>query len=92
MTRKCWCLLTLVLLLLSLGGCMAAVIVIDPFEIYHKAEHFIAPIDNGTQIYSNAGIAKSYEYDSVIIGTSMTENFTPSQLDRLLAVRSSSCR
>lgn len=59
---------------------MAAV---DPFEVYHKATAFIPPISNGTQIYSNAGIAKNYAYDSVVIGSSMTENFRPSQLDRL---------
>lgn len=56
---------------------------VDPFEVYHKATAFIPPITNGTQNYSNAGIAKNYEYDSVVIGSSMTENFTPSQLDRL---------
>ncbi|MBQ7825309.1 MAG: hypothetical protein IJ337_03020, partial [Clostridia bacterium] len=50
----------------------------------HRAFFHIPPIENATQIYSNAGIAKSYDYDSVVIGSSMTENFTPSQLDREL--------
>ena len=62
------------LLLLGWGAIVGAVIVIDPFQIYHKATAFIPPIDNGHQIYANAGIAKSYDYDSVIIGSSMTEN------------------
>ena len=84
MTRKAWSLLSLSLLLLALGGIVGSVVIIDPFEIYHKAFFHIPPIENTTQIYSNAGIAKSYDYDSVIIGSSMTENFTPSQLDREL--------
>lgn len=83
MTRKTWAILTLSLLLGCLGGVIGAVVIIDPFEVYHKATAFIPPIDNGTQIYSNAGIAKSYGYDSVVIGSSMTENFRPSQLDEL---------
>ena len=87
MTRKQWGLLTLSLLLLTIGGIIGTVVLIDPFEIYHQATAFIPPITNGTQNYANAGIAKSYEYDSVIIGSSMTENFRPSQMDSLLGGR-----
>jgi len=75
------------LLLLGWGAIVGAVIVIDPFQIYHKATAFIPPIDNGHQIYANAGIAKSYDYDSVIIGSSMTENYTPSHLESLFGGR-----
>lgn len=75
MTRKQWAALTLSLLALGIGGTIAAVSIIDPFEVYHKATAFIPPITNGTQLYSNAGIAKNYAYDSVVIGSSMTENF-----------------
>lgn len=84
MTRKCWTTLTLTLLLSGLALIVGLVVLIDPFEIYHKATAFIPPITNGTQNYSNAGIAKSYDYDSIVIGSSMTENFRPSQLDELL--------
>lgn len=91
MTRKQWAALTLSLLALGIGGTIAAVSIIDPFEVYHKATAFIPPITNGTQLYSNAGIAKNYAYDSVVIGSSMTENFRPSQLNRLSAGSSSSC-
>lgn len=84
MTRKYWAILSLSLLIFSLIAIVGGVILVDPFEIYHQATAFIPPITNSTQSYSNAGIAKSYEYDSVIIGSSMTENFVPSQLDRLL--------
>ena len=72
MNRKKWAALTLSLLGLSIGGTVALVAAVDPFEVYHKATAFIPPISNGTQIYSNAGIAKNYAYDSVVIGSSMT--------------------
>lgn len=84
MSRKQWARLTLTMLLVSLSLIVGSVVLIDPFEIYHQATAFIPPIENGTQNYANAGIAKSYAYDSVIIGSSMTENFRPSQLDALL--------
>ena len=87
MTRSQWGKLTLSLIISALVLIVAAVVIIDPFEVYHKATMFIPPIESGTQSYSNAGIAKSYDYDSIIIGSSMTENFRPSQLDELLGGR-----
>lgn len=45
------------------------------------------PIDNTTQVYANAGIARSYDYDSAVVGTSVTENFRPTQMDALLGGR-----
>lgn len=41
MTRKQWAALTLSLLALGIGGTIAAVSIIDPFEVYHKATAFI---------------------------------------------------
>ena len=87
MTNTQWGRLTLALLVLALGLIVSSVVIIDPFEIYHKATAFIPPIESGTQSYSNAGIAKSYDYDSIIIGSSMTENFKPSRLGDLLGGR-----
>lgn len=87
MTRKRWAIFTLSLLLAGVAGIIGSVVLIDPFEIYRQATAFIPPITNGTQIYSNAGIAKNYAYDSIVIGSSMTENFAPSQLDALLGGR-----
>lgn len=87
MTRSLWGKLTLTLLIGALSLIVASVVLIDPFEVYHKATAFIPPIESGTQSYSNAGIAKSYDYDSIIIGSSMTENFLPSQLDSALGGR-----
>ena len=59
MTRKQWAALSLSLLGAGIGGIIAAVALVDPFEVYHQATAFIPPITNGTQNYSNAGIAKN---------------------------------
>ena len=65
--------------LMSLCGIM---IVVDPYFHYH------APIDGveyqiHNQRYQNDGILRNFEYDSIITGTAMTENFSASQWDEL---------
>lgn len=53
---------------------LAFVVIVDPFYHYHKP--FL-----GMQtylynaVYQTAGVARNFEYDSAIVGTSMTENF-----------------
>ncbi len=78
MTRKQWCLTVLALLAAMMTAVIAAVAVVDPFEIYHRALFYQPEYASETQMYANAGVAKSYDYDSVIIGTSVTENCRPS--------------
>ena len=87
MNRKTWCLLTLGALIMGFSLLSAIVIFIDPFQIYRKAELYLPPIDNQTQVYSNAGIVRQYDYDSIVVGTSVTENFRPSQMDSVLGGR-----
>ena len=87
MKRKTWSLLCLAALLAALALLSGVVIAIDPFQIYRRAERYIPPIDNTTQVYANAGIVRHYDYDSAIVGTSVTENFLPSQLDALFGGR-----
>lgn len=87
MKTKTWALLTLAALLAAFSLLSAVVIAVDPFQIYHLAEDYIPPIDNTTQVYSNAGIVRHYEYDSAVVGTSVTENFRPSQMEEVLGGR-----
>ena len=87
MSRRAWLALTLSLLFLLLGALAALVIAVDPFQIYRLASSYLPPIDNTTQVYSNAGIARSYAYDSAIVGTSVTENFRPSYMEEKLGGR-----
>ena len=87
MKRKTWAILTLGALVSAILFLCALVIAIDPFQIYRLASSYMPPIDRLTQVYANAGIVRSYEYDSAIVGTSVTENFSPSQMDELLGGR-----
>lgn len=65
----------------------AITIIIDPFLHYH------APLGNlqyplKDERYQNDGIARHYEYDAVITGTSMTQNFKTSEMDALFGCTS----
>lgn len=56
---------------------------IDPLQFYHRPSWY-TPILSEQERYQNPGLAKNYEYDNIIIGTSMTENFLPSEVDASL--------
>ena len=65
----------------------APIIIIDPYFHYH------APIEGfsysiGNERYQNNGIVKYFDYDAIITGTSMTENFRTSELDALFGTNS----
>ena len=87
MKRKTWALLCLAGIVGAFLFLSAVVIAIDPFQVYRLATRYMPPIDNTTQVYANAGIVRHYDYDSAIVGTSVTENFRPSQMDALLGGR-----
>lgn len=78
MTAKQWSFLAARLLLILLAACVALVFCVDPFEIYHRAWFYQPAYSSDAQMYANAGVARSYDYDSVIIGSSVTENCLPS--------------
>lgn len=55
--------------------------VVDPFHYYRgptAINHVFFP---GFQRYQNVGLARSFKYDTVVIGTSITENFLPSYIE-----------
>lgn len=54
--------------------CMSLVIIVDPFFQYHKPlEGFPYKVDN--QLSNNAGMAKTFDYDAILTGSSMVSNF-----------------
>lgn len=64
----------LIMAAVFLGTVAGLVIAVDPFFQYHKPLPFLNyVIDN--QLSQNAGMIKNFEYDSVILGSSMTVNF-----------------
>lgn len=87
MSPKRWCCCTLSALFALFAAVISLVVVVDPFEIYHRAWFYNPPYESASQMYAQAGVAKSYTYDSVIIGSSVTENCTPSVYDSALGGR-----
>ncbi|WP_081393956.1 stalk domain-containing protein [Paenibacillus odorifer] len=73
------------LLCFSLLALLTALITafIDPLQFYHRPSWY-TPLLSEEERYQNPGLAKNYDYDNIIIGTSMTENFLPSQVDASL--------
>ena len=83
MACRRWCLAvtggSALLLLLS----ALAVFLLDPFEHYRESR--ILPLYD-QESYNNPGVARSYEYDAVILGTSMVEMSRPSVVDEAFGV------
>ncbi len=59
--------------------------VIDPFFHYHEPYDWIS-YNLDTERYQNNGILKNFRYNAIITGTSMTQNFRASELDKLFNV------
>ena len=65
----------------------ALTFVIDPYFHYRKPFDFQSySLQN--QRYQNDGIARHFNYNAIITGTSMTENFMASEFDKLFSVQS----
>ncbi len=65
----------------------ALVVYIDPFFHYHgPIPGFSYILDN--ERYQNDGITRNFEYDALITGTSVSENFRTSYADELFGVTS----
>lgn len=56
------------------------VVTIDPFFHYHKPLGALKPVVNNER-YQNPGIARHFDYDSILIGSSMTQNFRVSEFN-----------
>lgn len=72
--------ITIIGTLLLLIGFAGINIYVDPLFHYHApTEGLEYPLWD--ERYMNDGIVRNFEYDGIITGTSMTENFKPSQFD-----------
>lgn len=74
-------------LALALG--LAALVVafnawVDPFQHYRKAERFAPRFYNAWQRYENPGLAKHWDYDRVVTGSSLMECVIPADVDRAM--------
>lgn len=77
--------LAMFVLFALLFAALAALItyIVDPLQFYHKPFGY-PPVFSNEQRYQNPGLARNYDYDTIIVGTSMTENFLPSEVDKAL--------
>lgn len=64
---------------------IAFVFLVDPLQYYRVSGY--EPYFSTEQRYQNPGLAKNYDYNSVIVGTSMSENFIPSHFDSTFNVK-----
>jgi len=62
--------------------------IVDPFLQYRTPMLYKVYYNSGRERLINAGIAKNYNYDTVITGSSMTENFHIAQVDKTLNANS----
>lgn len=87
MNERKWFYWTILYLAAGLVIFALIIVVTDPYF------HFHAPI-KGTSYrlyeerYINDGIARHFEYNAIITGTSMTQNFKPSEFDELFGTSS----
>lgn len=73
------------LLMITLFATIIALI--DPYFHYHKPLSGLSyPLNN--ERYQNDGIVKHFDYDTIITGTSITENFKTTEFDSLFGVNS----
>lgn len=85
--NKKWVISFIAVFLIFLVGTGVLTIIIDPYFHYHKPLSCLQyQIYN--QRYQNDGIVKHFDYDAVITGTSMTENFKASEFNELFGVNS----
>ena len=75
--KKCFYItfIGIVVLLLAIVG---MVVIVDPYQQYRASDKIIV-----NQRLSNPGIAKRYNYDAVIVGSSMAMNHYANQIDSL---------
>lgn len=85
-SNKAWGITVLAMLLLLLAGLGGLTVAVDPYFHYHK------PLDTlqyrlYNERYINDGIVKHFDYNAIITGTSMTQNFKASEFDKLFDVQ-----
>lgn len=74
---------TIMLGLMMFGGAM---VYRDPFFHYHKPIRNDYNMNGAYARYYNDGFIKHFDYDAIILGTSMCNNFRTSQLQELFGV------
>lgn len=84
MNSKKWIKIFLGLFLFNVSFLSAINYIVDPSQQYRVKTFYPISFDIKDQRYKNAGLSKNFEYDSLILGTSMTENFLINKVEKSL--------
>lgn len=79
---KKWFIKCLLLIIAVLAVVAAVTIIVDPYFHYHKPFSFFS-YRLYEERYTNDGISRNFDFDAIITGTSMAQNFKPSEMDQL---------
>jgi hypothetical protein len=60
---------------------------VDPLQLFRRA-HLVSPMYSDDVRMQNAGLIRSQDFDTVLMGTSLAIHFRQSDIDRVLGVRS----
>lgn len=82
-----WFLACLCTVLAGIAGVALLVYVFDPYFHYHKPFPFVR-YRLYDERYTNDGISRHFDYNAMVTGTSMAQNFKPSEIDALYGVKS----
>ena len=86
-SAKTWfvkCLMSIAVFLFAIA---LVTIIVDPYFHYHKPFPFQS-YRLYDERYMNDGISRHFKYDAMITGTSMAQNFKPSEMDDLFGTHS----
>ncbi|MCR4850946.1 MAG: hypothetical protein K5870_06770 [Lachnospiraceae bacterium] len=76
---------TMIILIAALAAIAILTVVVDPYFHYHKPLFKYRLLEPR---YTNDGISRHFDFDSVITGTSMSQNFKCSMFDELFDAKS----
>lgn len=85
--QKTWFFSTLLMGIGVLVAILVVMVYVDPYFHYHKPLKGIS-YRLYSERYMNHGIAKNFEYDAIITGSSMNQNFKATLMDELFEVNS----
>ncbi len=86
-TLRKWFIRCISVIIIALAAIITVAWVVDPYFHYHKPFSFIS-YRLYYERYINDGISRNFDYDTLITGTSMAQNFKTSELDELFGGQS----
>ena len=85
--KKAWVIGYLVIVIVVLTIIAFKTIYVDPFFHYHAPNTDVYFYSLNNERSQNNGITKYFEYEGIITGTSMTENFKTSEAEAIFGVK-----